>query len=105
MTDTDPPGSTCSANDRSIVAVRVNGELRDLHLPLSADEVVEPIKIDTATGWPSCGIPPRTSPPRRAGRHPDAKLGIGPPITDGFYYDFDIAEPFTPRICRELERR
>ncbi len=34
---------------------------------------------------------------------PDAKLGIGPPITDGFYYDFDVAEPFNPDDLRTLE--
>ena len=36
---------------------------------------------------------------------PDAKLGIGPPITDGFYYDFDVAEPFTPEDLTALEKR
>ncbi|MBX9641049.1 MAG: threonine--tRNA ligase, partial [Mycobacteriaceae bacterium] len=36
---------------------------------------------------------------------PHAKLGIGPPITDGFYYDFDVAEPFTPENLEALEKR
>nr|CRL58565.1 threonyl-tRNA synthetase [Mycolicibacterium fortuitum subsp. fortuitum DSM 46621 = ATCC 6841 = JCM 6387] len=36
---------------------------------------------------------------------PQAKLGIGPPITDGFYYDFDVAEPFTPEDLDKLEKR
>jgi threonyl-tRNA synthetase len=36
---------------------------------------------------------------------PQAKLGIGPPITDGFYYDFDVAEPFTPEDLEKLEKR
>ncbi|MGO1975167.1 MAG: threonine--tRNA ligase, partial [Propionibacteriaceae bacterium] len=35
----------------------------------------------------------------------DAKLGIGPPITDGFYYDFDVAEPFTPDDLKSLEKQ
>ncbi|NLJ53825.1 MAG: threonine--tRNA ligase, partial [Intrasporangiaceae bacterium] len=35
---------------------------------------------------------------------PDAKLGIGPPIRDGFYYDFDVAEPFTPESLKALEK-
>jgi threonyl-tRNA synthetase len=35
---------------------------------------------------------------------PDAKLGIGPYITDGFYFDFDVAEPFTPEDLRQLEK-
>ncbi|MGC2654397.1 MAG: threonine--tRNA ligase, partial [Mycobacterium sp.] len=36
---------------------------------------------------------------------PQTKLGIGPPITDGFYYDFDVAEPFTPDDLAALEKR
>ncbi len=36
--------------------------------------------------------------------HPDAKLGIGPPIRDGFYYDFDVAKPFHPDDLKALER-
>src|SRR5215216_633455 len=80
-------------------------ELRDLHLPLSADDVVEPVKIDSRDGLDIL----RHSTAHVAAqavqsRHPDAKLGIGPPITDGFYYDFDIAHPFAPEDLRELER-
>src|SRR3954454_7950460 len=37
--------------------------------------------------------------------HPDAKLGIGPPVTDGFYYDFDVAEPFVPADLDAIETR
>ena len=36
---------------------------------------------------------------------PDAKLGIGPPIRDGFYYDFDVARPFTPEDLADLDKR
>ena len=36
--------------------------------------------------------------------HPDARLGIGPPIRDGFYYDFDVETPFTPDDLRALEK-
>jgi threonyl-tRNA synthetase len=36
---------------------------------------------------------------------PDAKLGIGPPIKDGFYYDFSVETPFTPDDLAELEKR
>ena len=105
VTDTTTTGLDLFGNDRSIVAVRVNGELRDLHLPLSADDVVEPVKINSRDGLNIL----RHSTAHVAAqavqsRHPDAKLGIGPPITDGFYYDFDIAHPFTPEDLRELER-
>ena len=36
---------------------------------------------------------------------PDAKLGIGPPITDGFYYDFDVVQPFTPEDLTAIEKK
>jgi threonyl-tRNA synthetase len=36
--------------------------------------------------------------------NPDAKLGIGPPITDGFYYDFDVVEAFTPEDLKAIEK-
>ena len=37
--------------------------------------------------------------------YPGAKFAIGPPITDGFYYDFDVAEPFTPEDLERIEDR
>ena len=49
--------------------------------------------------------PPTCSPRRCRTSSPSAKLGIGPPITDGFYYDFDVAEPFTPEDLAALEKR
>jgi threonyl-tRNA synthetase len=36
--------------------------------------------------------------------NPKAKLGIGPPVTDGFYYDFDVEDPFTPEDLKALEK-
>ena len=65
---------------------------------------MEPVKIDSLDGLNIL----RHSTAHVAAQavqtlHPDAKLGIGPPITDGFYYDFDIAHPFTPDDLRELE--
>jgi threonyl-tRNA synthetase len=35
----------------------------------------------------------------------EAKLGIGPPITDGFYFDFDVENPFTPEDLKKIEKR
>jgi threonyl-tRNA synthetase len=91
--------------DRSIVAMRVNGELRDLAHVLSAGDVVEAVPIDSADGLNIL---------RHSAAHvlaqavqnvnPEAKLGIGPPVTDGFYYDFDVAEPFTPEDMKSLEK-
>lgn len=91
--------------DRSIVAMRVNGELRDLAHVLQPGDVVEPIAVDSADGLNIL---------RHSAAHvlaqavqnvnPEAKLGIGPPVTDGFYYDFDVEEAFTPEDMKALEK-
>ncbi|WP_233615264.1 threonine--tRNA ligase [Leucobacter chromiisoli] len=83
--------------DRSIVAMRVNGELTDLAATVTDADTVEPVAIDSEDGLNIL---------RHSAAHvlaqavqrinPETKLGIGPPITDGFYYDFDPAEAFTP---------
>ncbi len=92
--------------DRSIVVARIGGELRDLHTALQDGDVVEAVSIDSPDG-------------RAVLRHstahvlaqavqqlyPEAKLGIGPPIRDGFYYDFDVATPFTPDDLAALEKK
>ncbi|WP_454300498.1 threonine--tRNA ligase [Salana multivorans] len=90
---------------QAVVAVRVDGELRDLDRELPGGTVVERVTIDSPDGLAIL---------RHSTAHvlaqavqqvsPDAKLGIGPPITDGFYYDFDVETPFTPDQLRELEK-
>jgi threonyl-tRNA synthetase len=105
VTDTTTTGLDLFGDDTTIVAMRVNGELRDLHLSLQADDFVEPVKINSPDGLNIL----RHSTAHVAAQavqalHRGAKLGIGPPITDGFYYDFDVAQPFTPDDLRELER-
>jgi threonyl-tRNA synthetase len=105
VTGATTTGLDLFGDDRTIVAARVNGEPRDLHLGVSDGDVVEPIMIDSQDGLNIL----RHSAAHVAAqavqsRHTEAKLGIGPPITDGFYYDFDLAEPFTPDDLRELEK-
>lgn len=91
----------------AIVVVRdVDGRLRDLSWAPDTDVEVTPVAADTEDG---------RSVIRHSCAHvlaqavqdlfPQAKLGIGPPITDGFYYDFDVAEPFTPEDLQKLEKR
>ena len=90
---------------RSIVAQRVNGELRDLAHKVAQGDVIEGVEI---------GSPDGLNILRHSTAHvlaqavqninPEAKLGIGPPITDGFYYDFDVATPFNPEDMRALEK-
>lgn len=54
------------ADDKDIIAVRLNGELRDLCTPLSDGDAVEPVAIDSETASASCATPPRMSWPRRS---------------------------------------
>ena len=91
--------------DKKVVAQRVNGELRDLAHTVSDKDVVEAVTIDSPDGL---GILRHSTAHVLAQAvqkiNPDARLGIGPPITDGFYYDFDVAEPFTPELLKTLEK-
>ncbi len=91
--------------DRAIVVARVNGELRDLAHALADGDVVEPVRIDEPDGLQvlrhSCAHVLAQAVQQV---NPDAKLGIGPPIRDGFYYDFEVATPFTPDDLKELEK-
>ena len=105
VTDTDTTGLDLFGDDRTIVAVRVNGQLWDLYRTLPEGAIVEPVMISSPDGLDIL----RHSSAHIAAQavqslHADAKLGIGPPITDGFYYDFDVASPFTPDDLREIEK-
>jgi len=90
---------------REVVVVRVDGELRDLSRPLPDGAVVEAVTVDSPDGLAVL---------RHSAAHvlaqavqevnPKARLGIGPPVTDGFYYDFDVETPFTPEDLRALEK-
>ena len=94
------------ASDAVVVVRDVDGRLRDLSWVPDADAEVTPVAADTDDG---------RSVIRHSTAHvlaqavqdvfPDAKLGIGPPITDGFYYDFDVARAFTPEDLAALEKR
>jgi threonyl-tRNA synthetase len=104
-----PVGATAGDlfdGDRAVVVARVNGDLRDLSHPLADGDQVEGVTIDSDDGLAVL---------RHSVAHvlaqavqdlfPDARLGIGPPIADGFYYDFDVADPFTPEDLKRLEKR
>ncbi|WP_071285342.1 threonine--tRNA ligase [Mycolicibacterium llatzerense] len=92
--------------DAIVVVKDADGRLRDLSWTPDVDVEVIPVAANTEDG---------RSVIRHSCAHvlaqavqdlfPDAKLGIGPPITDGFYYDFDVAEPFTPEDLAKLEKR
>ncbi|WP_207456709.1 threonine--tRNA ligase [Desertivibrio insolitus] len=92
-------------DDKSVIALRVNGELKDLATEVTEADTVEPVTIDSPDGLAIL---------RHSTAHvlaqavqsvnPEAKLGIGPPVTDGFYYDFDVAAPFTPEDLKALQK-
>ncbi|MCG2623792.1 threonine--tRNA ligase [Arthrobacter sp. I2-34] len=98
-------GTELFAERRDVVVVRVDGELRDLDRPLPDGAKIESVTIDSPDGLNVL---------RHSTAHvmaqavqqlrPDAKLGIGPYITDGFYFDFDVEEPFTPDDLKTLEK-
>ncbi len=95
--------------DRSVVALRVNGELKDLATVVGETDAVEPVAIDSADGLSILRHSTAHVLAQAVQRiNPQANLGIGPPIENGFYYDFGVAEPFTPEdlkaIKKEMER-
>jgi threonyl-tRNA synthetase len=92
---------------KAVVVVRdADGRLRDLDWVPEADATVEPVRLDSPDGLNVL---------RHSTAHvlaqavqdvfPEAKLGIGPPITNGFYYDFDVDKPFQPEDLDKLEKR
>jgi threonyl-tRNA synthetase len=94
------------SDDPSVIAARVGGDLVDLARELADGDEVEGVAIDSPDGRDIL----RHSTAHVLAQavqelHPDAKLGIGPPIKDGFYYDFDVAEPFVPADLEKIETR
>jgi threonyl-tRNA synthetase len=89
----------------AIVAARVNGQIVDLATVLEDGDEVGSVAATSEEGLAilrhSCAHVAAQAMQRL---HADAKLGIGPPITDGFYYDFDIAEPLTPEDLKAIEK-
>lgn len=105
MVETGTTGLDLFGSDRTVVAHRVNGTIRDL-----AAEVADGDEVEAVTASEPDGLSiVRHSAAHVAaqavqGRFTDARLGIGPPVTDGFYYDFDVATPFTPEDLTALEK-
>nr|WP_236554468.1 threonine--tRNA ligase [Nocardioides sp. AX2bis] len=94
------------ADEPEVIAARVGGALKDLAHDLVEGDEVEPVAIDSPDGLDIL---------RHSTAHvmaqavqdlfPDAKLGIGPPVVDGFYYDFDVETPFVPEDLAKIETR
>ena len=92
------------AENKDVVVARINGVLKDLWSDLSAGDVVEGVSISSPDGLAVL---------RHSTAHvmaqavqeiyADTKLGIGPPIVDGFYYDFDPVNTFNPDDLVKIE--
>ena len=95
--------------DRSVIAMQVNGVLKDLAATVAETDVVEPVTIDSPLGLDILRHSTAHVLAQAVQRiRPQSNLGIGPFITDGFYYDFGVDEPFTPEdlkaISKEMQR-
>jgi threonyl-tRNA synthetase len=99
-------GTEIFSSDRTVIAMWLNGEPADLSRELNAGDAIAPITIDSDAGLDIL---------RHSTGHvtaqavqelfPGTKLGIGPYITDGYYFDFDVAEPFTPEDLKAIQKR
>ncbi|WP_040160857.1 threonine--tRNA ligase [Nigerium massiliense] len=104
VVETGTTGLDLFGDDRSIVAMRVDGEIKDLATEIPEGADVEPITIGEPDGlYILRHSAAHVAAQALQGRFPEAKLGIGPPITDGFYYDFQT-EPLTPEDLKGLEK-
>ena len=102
--ESDQKPTQIFAEDSDVIVCRINGELKDLWSDLHEGDVVESVSINSPDGLNVL---------RHSTAHvlaqavqevfPETKLGIGPPIRDGFYYDFDPKTPFTPTDLEKLE--
>lgn len=94
------------ADDAAVIAARIDDTLRDLAHELTDGAVVEAVPMDSKDGRDIL---------RHSTAHvlaqavqdlfPNAKLGIGPPVENGFYYDFDVETPFVPEDLVKIETR
>ena len=103
------PGTTALdlfREDRRVVVARINGQLKDLATELVDGDDVEPVDIESDDGL----FVMRHSAAHVMAQavqelYPGTMLGIGPPIKDGFYYDFDAPEPFQPDDLKKVEKQ
>ena len=99
-------GDALAADGVNGVAAMVNGQPRDLACELHDGDAVAPIGVATEDGRAiirhSCA---HVMAQAVQELFPKARLGIGPPVENGFYYDFDVPSPFTPEDLQRIEKR
>src|SRR5690625_5061350 len=99
-------GHDLFGEEKTTVVMKVDGVLQDLFRTIPEGATVERVDITDQEGLEVL---------RHSTAHvlaqavqelyPEAKLGIGPYIQDGFYYDFDVDEPFTPEDLKKIQKR
>jgi len=91
---------------RAAIAIKVDGTAKDLKAPINSDCSVEILTFDSPEGkqifWHSSS---HIMAQAVLDIFPEAKLAIGPPIEEGFYYDFDVEKPFAPEDLEKIEKR
>ena len=91
---------------KEAIAVKVNGEVRDLSYPIPADAPVEILTFNDPEGrqvfWHSSS---HIMAQAVQELFPGVKLAIGPPIDEGWYYDFEVDKPFAPEDLEKIEKR
>ena len=91
--------------EKNVVAMRVDGTLTDLAAEVTDAQQAEPVTIDSADGLDILRHSTAHVLAQAVQRlNPGAKLGIGPFITDGLYYDFQVADPFTPEDLKAIKK-
>ena len=104
--DTTTTGLDLFGDDRAIVAMKVNGDTKDLAHQVTDGDQIAPVLVTSDEGLSilrhSCA---HVAAQAVQNLHAEAKLGIGPPITDGFYYDFLLAEALTPDHLKTIEKK
>ncbi len=89
---------------KAVCACKIDGELCDLRTPLTKDSKLELLTFDDEEGkrafWHTCS---HVLAQAVKNLYPDAKLGIGPSVDNGFYYDFDVKKPFTQEDLEKIK--
>lgn len=103
----DVAGSISPGLKKNAIAGKVNGKVVDVYTPLEADSAVEIVTVDTADGlevYRHSTAHLMAQAIKRIYGETNVKLGIGPVIEDGFYYDIDMEQSLTPEDLTKIEK-
>ncbi|URN94748.1 MAG: threonine--tRNA ligase [Candidatus Pristimantibacillus lignocellulolyticus] len=106
-TTEDIAASISSGLKKNAIAGKVNGKVVDVYAPIEADATVEIVTVDSADGlevYRHSTAHLMAQAIKRLYKDADVKLGIGPVIEDGFYYDLDMEQSLTPEDLVKIEK-